>query len=478
MSTPRRAAFLPLRRLLLSLGTLAGMAGLLYGGWVFLHRGEAPDLPEVALENAEPAVAAAIEQARQRVRQEPRSASAWGALGKVLLAHGCGAPAVACFARAEELDGREPRWPYLRAVALACREEGGAVCRPRLAAHEAAAATACLRRASDRCEERAPAMTAPRLLLAEHLLETGELDEAAQHLEIVAARQPDNPRLQFDLGVLAFRRNDLTGAVAHLERAAAEPVARQKACAQLAMIFHRLGRPAQAAEYSEQARQAPVEAWEDPYVAEYERLNVSRQQRLQRVQDLEAGGNFAEAVTVLSDLAAESRHDVVQFAVGSNLAKQGRFEEAEQVLSRLAAAQPDNAAVHHTLGLVCFFQGERLRGAAGSPPEAGREKFRAAAGSLRRALELTPAAGASHVYLGRTLLRLGEPKEGLAHLRQAVLIRPEAAFTHLSLADALAELGQAAEARRCLEQAEKLADARDSSLALHLQRLRAILKDK
>src|SRR5437868_4953696 len=46
-----------------------------------------PAPPTVQSADLDPAVAAAIEKARLAVQQEPRSASTWGRLGMVLLAH-------------------------------------------------------------------------------------------------------------------------------------------------------------------------------------------------------------------------------------------------------------------------------------------------------------------------------------------------------------------------------------------------------
>ena len=97
---------------------LASAAVLAGGGYWFLWR--TPDLPppELDLTGAEPAVAQAIGKARAEVLKAPRSAAAWGRLGMLLRAHDYGAEANVCFARAEQLDAKDPRWPYLHGHTL------------------------------------------------------------------------------------------------------------------------------------------------------------------------------------------------------------------------------------------------------------------------------------------------------------------------------------------------------------------------
>src|SRR5438067_9748424 len=106
------------RGLLIVVGLILAFLALGYG--VHLWRREPPETapPTIDLRGADPVVAQAIEQARTEVRQQPRSAVAWGRLGTLLAVHDFADPATICFAQAERLDPIEPRWPYFHGITL------------------------------------------------------------------------------------------------------------------------------------------------------------------------------------------------------------------------------------------------------------------------------------------------------------------------------------------------------------------------
>jgi hypothetical protein len=74
--------------------------------------------PAIELAGVDPAVVRAVEAAQEALNQAPRSADAWGQLGKTLLAHGFYVPAYTCLAQAERLDPIKVHWPYLQGIAL------------------------------------------------------------------------------------------------------------------------------------------------------------------------------------------------------------------------------------------------------------------------------------------------------------------------------------------------------------------------
>ncbi len=87
------------------------------GAWWWLSRPAPaaiiPPLPE-NIQDAE--VQRALELARQRVLDKPENATAWGYLGKMLLAHLFTREADFCFAQAARLDPAEPIWVYGRGL--------------------------------------------------------------------------------------------------------------------------------------------------------------------------------------------------------------------------------------------------------------------------------------------------------------------------------------------------------------------------
>jgi tetratricopeptide (TPR) repeat protein len=240
-------------------------------GWFGWRWWTTPVPPAISLAGADPAVREAIETARNEVKENPRSAAAWGQLGLVLRAHGYEDEADVCFGHAERFDPDDPRWPYLKGVRLVFRDPG--------------AALPFLRQAVDLCDRRDPTNPSPRLLLAETLLKQGQTEEAEEHFRRVLDQQPLNPRALFDLGVLAQNRHRWKTSIAFLKRAGTSPYTRQKACAKLAAIYQRLGNGKAAAEYSRRANQLPPdELWEDPYVSEYLELATGKQSRFVEVE--------------------------------------------------------------------------------------------------------------------------------------------------------------------------------------------------
>src|SRR5262249_34745900 len=131
-------------------GTAALVAGLAWFAWAWLA---ASGPPPVGLTGADPDVAAARAEARSALRQCPRSGAAWGRLGMVLRAHDFGPEANACFAEAERLDPRDPRWPYLQGLTLLLTDLDAGIAK--------------VRRAVELCK---PLNTTPQLRLAEALL--------------------------------------------------------------------------------------------------------------------------------------------------------------------------------------------------------------------------------------------------------------------------------------------------------------------
>ena len=69
-----------------------------------------------------------------------------------------------------------------------------------------------------------------------------------------------NPRLAYDLGVLAESRQDDESAVRHFTASAKSPNARQKSYSALARIKQRQGQTADAADYGRRAAAPPDDA--------------------------------------------------------------------------------------------------------------------------------------------------------------------------------------------------------------------------
>ncbi len=423
------------RRHVLTLLVLAALVAACLGAlaWQHLH---APRLPTLDLTGVEPTIVQAIEEAQESVIREPDSPRTWGKLGLVLRAHRFIAEADQCFAQAERLDPVEPRWPYFRGV--------------RLYTDEPAASVPFLRRAAELCEQRDPANTAPRLLAAEVLLELGQVDEAHEHCLRVLKRQPNNPRVLFALGLIALSRDELADSVGYFRRCADSPFTRKRAAIQLATAYQRQGNSQAAAEQTSRALQLPTDLpWTDPYVAECQALNVSRESQFTRAGQLQQQGRHAESVQLLRRLVEEAPGDAHALAeLGFALLQSGDLPGALQVLQDAVHKYPTHVRAQYVLSVALWQQAEQLH-RRGQRTQA-LEQYAAAAASARRAIGLQPDHGFAHLYLGLSLKAFGRPTEALDELRRARECQPDAPETHLRLAEALAEQGQELEALRVL----------------------------
>jgi tetratricopeptide (TPR) repeat protein len=417
-----------------------------------------PEPPTVELEGVEKPVADAIVEARELVRSQRNSADAWGRLGMLFLTHRFPLQAEECFVQAEKLDARQPRWPYYRGLIYLHQDN-------RLALNH-------LRRAAELGDHHDPGAVWIRLRLAETLLEDGAEEEAEEQFRLVFQKDPQNPWLLYHRGLLALARNDLQGAIDRLTPLMNHPCARQKVCAQLAMIYRRKQDESQAAAFTQRAAQLPPdESWDDPYVTEYRNLQRDAQGRLMQAKVLESAGKVPEMVNLLKNINETSDSDLAHLALGISLAKLGKLDEAEKALRDTLARYPDKIPAHYFLAVVLFIQGDQVPRKEGGVPEAALAKYRESATHVRRVLELKQDHGLAHLYLGRALRMLGQRDEGLKELRAAVVCKPEEAQTHYFLGEALAEANQNEEALHHLEMAVRLVGKDDPLPAAALQRL-------
>jgi Flp pilus assembly protein TadD len=411
----------------------------------------------VALDGVDPAVAAAVRAARERVSREGRSAAAWGQLGKVLRAHTFDDAADECFREAERLDPAEPRWPYFRGM--------------RLADTDPAAAVPFLRRATELADRRDPTNDVPRLLLAETQFRLGLYAEAEAELRRVQAVRPGHPRVDFDLGVVARDRGEPGAAERAFAVALRSPYARQKSAAQLAALCQARGDEAAAAEYDRQAAAPPRDrAWSDPYTLEVVLLRAGGNNRLGLVEGLRAEGRGQEADQIIFEAARDTPGAVTCRTAGIALLQSGRLAEAERELRRALEFAPDDPESHYQLGAALFNQGQQLRRQI-SGAGAARAKFADAEGHAGRAVDLRPSYAEALVLRGVALRQLGRLPEAVASMREAVRRHPESAENHLLLGELLSESGQRAEAEVCFRRAADL-DPHDARPRQALDRLR------
>ncbi len=426
---------------ILLLGVLAGAAG-----WYCWRRYTAPVPPDIAREGIDPELAQAIEAARRRIQADPYSVQCWGDLGKLLRAAQLYLDAASCFAQAEKLDPKNPRWPYMQGEALRLD-------------NKSAALSPLQRAAALSGPPSSPPGTggeeggvAPFLRLAEVCLALGQNAEAEKQLHRALEIEPDDPAVHYNLGLLALARDDLSASLDHLKRCEHSPITQRKACIQLAAVYRRMGRTQVADEYSRKADTLRADRnWVDPYLTDV--LAVGRRARLDEVSNLEERRDYRSAVEQLKVLIEEKPEYRLYIALERNLSQLGDINGAEQALRSALALEPEKFAANHDLSRVLWTQADKEER---TNPQRARAKFEEAAACARRALASRPDHPMSHVILGMSLRRLGKRQEALDEFRTAIQCNPNLTEGHLYLGETLVELGQVAEARASLERAKEL----------------------
>jgi cytochrome c-type biogenesis protein CcmH/NrfG len=136
-------------------------------------------LPTISLEQFNSSARGLVSKAVEDVKLQPTRADRWGELGYVLAGNRAFAAAAQCFARAEELDPSNFRWPHLYAFCVKTTD------RP--------AAVAALKRALEVQPNIVPTLG----MLAEAYLEDGADKEADALLRPLVTDKTTEPRLLF-----------------------------------------------------------------------------------------------------------------------------------------------------------------------------------------------------------------------------------------------------------------------------------------
>jgi tetratricopeptide (TPR) repeat protein len=416
------------------------------GAWWYGPRTRPPAPPVLAVtDGADPAVVAAVAQARQKVLAAPRSAADWGELGMVFGAHGYEPEADTCFTEAGRLDPADARWPYLRGVYLSVTDPPRAV--------------PLLRRGGDLVRNDPEALSAARLRLAEVYLGLQQLPDAETLFREELDRSPI--RATFDLGQVALARGDRKAAREATAAVAESPFVRKRAAILLAALAREAGDGAGATRYEAAARQFPDDpSWPDPYLLQLRTREVGRLGLLREAEALEAAGQLPRATGMLVDMARADPTPRLLVSAGIALGKLREFDQAEAMFRECLKLDPGHAQAHFFLAVMLFEQAGR----PGPPAEAEEH--------AAKAVDLKPDHGLAWLYLGRIRLARGDAGGAVQALRQAVACRPEFTESHLYLAEALAADGKSSEATVSAMNAEKLAGPGDTRPRQLLARLR------
>jgi tetratricopeptide (TPR) repeat protein len=360
--------------------------------WLWLRpRPPAPPLPD--LNGADPEVAEVVNEARRSVLERPTSAAAWGKLGMVFRAHDFDRECVACFAEAERLDPREPRWPYLKGITLALTDPDVGI--------------RSIERAVELCQDDP---LSPRLRLAEVLLERDRLDEARAHLDRALQVEPDNRRARLGLGRLALLREDWHGALGQLAACVQDEHVKKLAFTLQAEAWSRLGDPDRARADQAKAAEAPDDTrWPDPFVDEVVELQRGLSNRHSKADALARNGQAEDAIRLLEETAEKYPRSLqTWWRLGDLWRKANRIDRAEQALLKAVLLDPDAAEGWFRLGCVQAI-----------------DRPREAAESFRRAIKLRPDHALAHFNLAHRLRELGDKEGAMAEFEVTLRCRPD-----------------------------------------------------
>jgi Flp pilus assembly protein TadD len=208
----------------------------------------------------------------------------------------------------------------------------------------------------------------------------------------------------------------------------------------------------------------------------------------------------------IAELRLGARSDPrARYNLGVSLFNTKRYEEAIRELDLLAAAHPwreevpwSRRVMGHAYAIghkwpeaitqlrmvLAMTPGDRrardllINALDGHGIELGSHgKFPEALATFRRALELDPKNASARHNLATALLDSGDPDGALTEAQHAMLLNPTYAGTHNLIGRALALQGKYPEAVAALERAVAL-DPRDAEIQNDLQRVRAVIRQR
>ena len=289
-------------------------------------------MPRPDLNGLEADVVRAVEKAQAAVQANPGRAAAWGDLGSRFMAHEFRGAAAEAFARAEELEPNEGRWPYRRAWALFETEPAQA------------------RTALERTLELLPEHAFAWELLGSTLWRLGDLDAAARHFARATELDKKNAHAWTGWGQVALERGDLAEARRHLERALDVRPRQVEAHLALAQVCLAEGKREEGERHAETARGLPVRTLRQDPLAGQNVAPAGHQARTRMGLQLVRARRFAEAIEQF-EIALEGHADsaVARIGLANALIGLGRRAEGLEVLREGLRREPESEDLIHAL---------------------------------------------------------------------------------------------------------------------------------
>ena len=415
---------------------LAGVVVAVLAGGFFVARSSrqssllAP-LPKISLEQFQPTARKLVSEMIDNVKKEPLRADRWGELGYALAGNEAFNEAGACFARAEELDPDNFRWPHLFAFSTIKASRGPAI--------------AALKRAMQINPNIVPTMS----LLAEAYLDDGAVKEADALLRPRITEKTEDQRLLFEMARVEANAGAVDHAIKLAEQAAAAPPRRAQIHQLLVQLYQRKGNAVDAKKHARILEILPASeanaAWPDSIAVQALRYSRDVDTMAIQARQLVSSGQADEAVRMLERMDPVDRSSsIVASVLAIAKAQLGEFKEAEKVLTAVPAKDDPNVAFAE--GIVASLQEKYAEAVkhyakvAGSTSNTNRSRF--ADGAL--------------VNQGQCYLALKKEEEAMAAFEQALKLNPGNIEAIERLAALYLKKGRKADAARILNDAALL----------------------
>ncbi len=423
----------PLSRVSRKLTVLAFAAGavacLL---WALLHDlplQNAAKPPEIQTAGLDAAAVNLIQHHLDAVRSAPRSGDAWGKLGGILKSFGFREQAGECLAKAEKLDRKEPRWPYLQGT---------------LRIGEPTIALPRLRQAVALCGSQ-PEM--PRLRLARLLAEMGKRDEALEQLRQLLRIKPNSGpgrilMAQIIEGAEARAPRERDEAFTLVSACTTNPYTARTAWTMLSALHRRRGNT-NAAEFATRRAAAvtPDASWPDPFEDEVLALRSDPRSLSDRAQAYLMTGRPAQALPLINRLVREhSDFAETWLLLGRAQYLQNQPTAAEESIRHFLQLDPGSVNGHFQLGMSLLAQ----------------KRYPEAVATFRHATSLKRDFGPAFFNLGFALAKSGNPREAIPSFEEAIRQNPEMIDAYILLADLHVQMDEKEKAVELAEMAERL----------------------
>jgi tetratricopeptide (TPR) repeat protein len=373
--------------------------------------GKTPQVPVLDTSKLDAMARHTLDQQITEVKAHPKSGSAWGQFGTMLRAFDFPAQAQTCFAKAEELDPKNPRWPYFQSLLLTSESPDRAIDN--------------LRRAVRLCGNE-PEM--PRFRLSKLLAEQGRWDEAEIELRQLLTAKPEFAPATLLLARRLQAQGKNSEAIALARGCTEDRRTARSAWSLLAILYARAGDATAASDATQHAASLPEDA---PPVDRFEReatlLRRNPRELAIGTHDLLAAGRLDEAASNIDQITKEHP----EFAEGWLLL--GRLQilrnqapAAEQSLRHFLQMEPRSTQGLFQFGTVLLQQ----------------NRFPEAAEIFLKAAEIQPDFGPAHFNRGFALARAGQLREAVPSFQQAIRHNPEHIESYLLLADLHRQLGE------------------------------------